>query len=440
MDQISSTTPTDAPAQAQNQSQPVDGAPSPEPPGFRSRGHARRRARFLRKARELAYRDLGGLVFNLHRFGQRNDALVLAKLTTLAHIDAELRALEGALEERRPVTVLREAGITACPRCAAIHSSEDSFCPNCGLSMGRHVDLPAGFQSAAGAAAPTAAPAPTATPASTGAAAPAPAPAPAPARPPAPTAPRTPAPSACSRTRTRTRARFLGPADRTLTRSAEHLRDSCPRATVTGSRGFDRGGCHPPRSSVPRCPARERRDLAAARRRHTRRPTAAGAGGRSLSPLRRSAAPGTGVVPALRRRRAHAPGGVSQLEGSGRHARGRGRAVPGSARRRPGQARRGLHRTRDHHHRHHLARRRSRPPRRPPRGAPSCRGRARPGRPHRARLCTEPPHHRAWPARSGLLHLTSPRAGKSKTRSFSLGRAVEERLRKVGQLPGAGTK
>ena len=50
--------------------------------------------RFLRKARELAYRDLGGLVFNLHRFGQRNDALVLAKLTTLGHIDSELRALE----------------------------------------------------------------------------------------------------------------------------------------------------------------------------------------------------------------------------------------------------------------------------------------------------------------------------------------------------------
>ena len=48
--------------------------------GFGSRGRVRRRARFLRKARELAYRDLGGLVFNLHRFGQRNDSLVLAKL------------------------------------------------------------------------------------------------------------------------------------------------------------------------------------------------------------------------------------------------------------------------------------------------------------------------------------------------------------------------
>ncbi|HEX3910661.1 MAG TPA: zinc ribbon domain-containing protein [Solirubrobacteraceae bacterium] len=110
--------------------------------GFGSRGRARRRARFLRKARELAYRDLGGLVFSLHRFGQRNDALVLAKLGTLSRIDAELRALEANLSERRPVTVLREAGITACPRCAAIHSGEDRFCPNCGLSMSRRSDLP----------------------------------------------------------------------------------------------------------------------------------------------------------------------------------------------------------------------------------------------------------------------------------------------------------
>jgi hypothetical protein len=136
-------TPTEAPAQPQEHPQPpADLAEAPPQSGFGSRGRARRRARFLRKARELAYRDLGGLVFNLHRFGQRNDALVLAKLTTVGQIDAELRILEAALGEREAVTVLREAGVNACPRCAAIHSSEDRFCPNCGLSMDRHADLP----------------------------------------------------------------------------------------------------------------------------------------------------------------------------------------------------------------------------------------------------------------------------------------------------------
>jgi hypothetical protein len=120
--------------------------------GFGSRGRRRRRARFLRKARELAYRDLGGLVFSLHRFGQRNDSLVLAKLATLSRIDAELRALEDSLGERQPVTVLREAGITACPRCAAIHSGEDRFCPSCGLSMSRRSDLPIAGAPAGGAA------------------------------------------------------------------------------------------------------------------------------------------------------------------------------------------------------------------------------------------------------------------------------------------------
>ena len=166
MDQITaSSTPADAPPgagtpadgaePAPEQSQPAPeqsppagaGDSATESPGFRSRGSARRRARFLRKARELAYRDLGGLVFNLHRFGARNDALVLAKLTTLGQIDAELRTLEDALQERKPITVLREAGITACARCAAIHSSQDSFCPSCGLAIGRRVELPADLRS-----------------------------------------------------------------------------------------------------------------------------------------------------------------------------------------------------------------------------------------------------------------------------------------------------
>lgn len=169
MDQTPATTPASAPATPDRAGQPADQATAPaggdaRSTGFGARGRVRRRARFLRKARELAYRDLGGLVYSLHRFGQRNDSLVLAKLATLTRIDAELRALEASLSERQPVTVLREAGITACPRCAAIHSAEDRFCPNCGLSMSRNVDLLADFQSAAGApagagAAPAGAPA-----------------------------------------------------------------------------------------------------------------------------------------------------------------------------------------------------------------------------------------------------------------------------------------
>jgi hypothetical protein len=133
----------------------ADGAAAQPRPGFAARGRLRRRARFLRKARELAYRDLGGLVFSLHRFEQRNDPLVLAKLSTLGQIDTELRALEAALQEPQPITVLREAGITACARCAAIHSSEDRFCPNCGLPLSRRVDLPvAGPAAAVGASQP----------------------------------------------------------------------------------------------------------------------------------------------------------------------------------------------------------------------------------------------------------------------------------------------
>lgn len=111
-------------------------------PGFGERGRMRRRARFLRKARELAYRDLGGLVFDLHRFGQRNDPIVMAKLSMLRQIDTELRALESALQERRGVTVLREIGVAACPRCAAIHGGEDRFCPGCGLAFDTKAERP----------------------------------------------------------------------------------------------------------------------------------------------------------------------------------------------------------------------------------------------------------------------------------------------------------
>jgi hypothetical protein len=121
-------------------------------PGFLERGGLRRRLRFLRKTRELAYRDLGGLVFEMHRLGQQRDDLLGGKLATLQGIDAELRAIEQALREDHGVTVLREAGVTACPRCAAIHGSEDRFCPACGFSISRGAERPIAAQPVATAA------------------------------------------------------------------------------------------------------------------------------------------------------------------------------------------------------------------------------------------------------------------------------------------------
>lgn len=129
---------TDQGAEVQQQAEQT----LPSSPGFGERGRMRRRARFLRKARELAYRDLGGLVYDLHRFGQRNDQVVLAKLATLGRIDAELRALEQALHEIKPLAVLHEVGIAACPRCAAIHGHEDRFCPGCGLAFAAGAERP----------------------------------------------------------------------------------------------------------------------------------------------------------------------------------------------------------------------------------------------------------------------------------------------------------
>ena len=112
-------------------------------PSFRDRGRLRRRLRYLRRARELGYRDLGGLVFDLHRFGRDRSDLVEAKLATLTAVDEELRALEGLLDDRRPIDLLREPGISACPRCTGLHASQDRFCPSCGLALQSEAPAPA---------------------------------------------------------------------------------------------------------------------------------------------------------------------------------------------------------------------------------------------------------------------------------------------------------
>ncbi len=123
-----------APAPADAAAQPAAPA-QPERPGFRERGRLRRRLRYLREVRELGYRDLGGLVLDQHRFQRPNEGLVEGKVEAIEAIDAEMRAIEHALDTSAPYTELFIPGLSACPRCGALHESDANFCPQCGLSF-----------------------------------------------------------------------------------------------------------------------------------------------------------------------------------------------------------------------------------------------------------------------------------------------------------------
>jgi hypothetical protein len=136
---------------------PADTVPGEETPGWIERGKLRRRLRFVRRARELALRDLGGLVFDLHRFGRERGDLVEQKLSALSTLDSEMRALQALLDDHPEVSVLHEPGLASCPRCGALHASDAAYCSACGLPVGRRADLPSG-PALAGPAVPTPAP------------------------------------------------------------------------------------------------------------------------------------------------------------------------------------------------------------------------------------------------------------------------------------------
>jgi hypothetical protein len=116
--------------------------PSVAAPGFRERGRMRRRIRYLRRLREVQLRDAGGFLVELRRFDCERPDLVQAKLDYAAQTDAELRALERALNEQHPLRALREPGIGgACPECGAVHGSEDRFCASCGGALREDADV-----------------------------------------------------------------------------------------------------------------------------------------------------------------------------------------------------------------------------------------------------------------------------------------------------------
>jgi hypothetical protein len=104
--------------------------------GLLARSRLRRRARYLRRLRELQLRDLGGFVVELHRFGRERPDLVGAKVQAAADTDRELRALEQTLGDGESAMELREPGIGgACIHCGTVHGSTDRYCSWCGRKL-----------------------------------------------------------------------------------------------------------------------------------------------------------------------------------------------------------------------------------------------------------------------------------------------------------------
>ena len=118
-----------------NDQSPAGAPEQTKGPGFAERGRMRRRVRFLRRIRELGLRDLGGLVYDMRRYGQEKEELIAAKVTALEATDAELRVLEQALDDHRKLIELREAGISSCPQCGAIVASDSRYCQECGKAQ-----------------------------------------------------------------------------------------------------------------------------------------------------------------------------------------------------------------------------------------------------------------------------------------------------------------
>ncbi|MDX6650607.1 MAG: hypothetical protein QOJ97_2558 [Solirubrobacteraceae bacterium] len=110
--------------------------PSPQLRG-RARGRARRRLRYLRQLRDLQLRDLGGLVFDLYRFGEQREALVRGKLDAIIATDKEIGTLELSLGlTPRRILEVRQPGVGGvCAGCGAFHASDARFCSTCGVEL-----------------------------------------------------------------------------------------------------------------------------------------------------------------------------------------------------------------------------------------------------------------------------------------------------------------
>jgi hypothetical protein len=124
--------------------EPATASADPEErPLTRRRSRVRRRLRHLQRARELLLRDLGGLVYELHRTpsapqGAARDELVARKVQRLERADEEIARLGDVLGAHGDVLVVRQPGVGGtCAACGELFASDARFCSQCGERVDR---------------------------------------------------------------------------------------------------------------------------------------------------------------------------------------------------------------------------------------------------------------------------------------------------------------
>ncbi|MEJ7789386.1 MAG: zinc ribbon domain-containing protein, partial [Thermoleophilaceae bacterium] len=102
-------------------------------PRARERGRMRRRLRTQKRIREALLLDLGALVYELHRQGRREPALLQAKAAELTAVDQEVRGLAEALDADMGMLAVVATGVAGtCENCGSLLSTDSRYCSACG--------------------------------------------------------------------------------------------------------------------------------------------------------------------------------------------------------------------------------------------------------------------------------------------------------------------
>jgi hypothetical protein len=108
-------------------------------PTARERGALRRQLRRTRRLRGALLLELGSLVLEGRRRGDRDaGGLVPRKLAQVEAAEREVRGLFGALSARKTLAQAVEEGVArSCGYCEALMSSSSRHCPDCGAPVRR---------------------------------------------------------------------------------------------------------------------------------------------------------------------------------------------------------------------------------------------------------------------------------------------------------------